>query len=131
MNLSKSNWIFDLKIKSKEEQPELVNNVLKNKWQLKIGIGTNIFDPQMCNECRQKTKILLRWYILIEGSTEAMEIYCFKCGSELLTSIQQDPSKTAKTADIEILTANYKELLQEIKENFEEINIEWKDKQIV
>lgn len=130
-NINKSNWTFDIKIKSLKEQPNLINMVLKAKWQLKISIGTNFFDPQTCNQCRQKTKILLRWYVLIEGSNEATEIFCFKCGMKLLNDIQQDPEKVAKMADVEILTPNYKEHLQDIKENFEELNIEWKDKQII
>jgi hypothetical protein len=128
MNLNKSNWIFDLKIKSLKEQPNLVNMVLDAKWQLKISIGTNIFDPQLCNECRQKTKIVLRWHILVEESSEATEIFCFKCGMKLLTDIQQSPSKVARMEEVEILTPDYKERLQEIKENFDEINTEYRDK---
>ena len=123
-------WVIDWKAKRPSgQQPEIFNKLLDAKWQLKIEIGTDIFKPEPlpCGVCKQKEKVNLRWYMLVNGDVESSETYCYKCGQSVL----KDFENTDKLSEIEILTPNYKEIIKEIKEQFEKLNTEWTDKEII
>lgn len=125
-NINKSNWIIDFRFKNqgKTKQPDLINEVINASWQLKINLGTNIVDPPNCGNCRKPAKVVLRWFMMINGAVESAETYCHTCGRNNLTDIQNNPEKLG---NVEIITPNWKERLEEIKENFEELWIANKD----
>lgn len=65
--------------------------------------------------------------MMISGATESSDVFCYHCGQKNINELQQNPDKLG---NIEITTPNWQERLQDIKENFEELWIENKDKNI-
>lgn len=124
MEENKNNWIFELrpKVEGIEEQPKLLKGFLEANWKIHVNIGTALFNPIKCEECRQSAKVYLKWRMLIDDNVESEEVYCYKCGDKTIKEISENSSKLGR---VQIITTNWQEQAKEIRENLTELKIKY------